>query len=66
MPRLALFAAALLALPAGLWGHPGHGATPPESASHYVLEPIHAAPVIAIILLTAAVMAFRRSRRSRP
>ena len=27
--------------------HPGHGSTPPDSAEHYVAEPVHAVWIVA-------------------
>ncbi len=44
--------------------HPGHGVTDPETPAHYVLEPVHAIPVL---LLVAAcwLVAWRRRASQR-
>lgn len=34
--------------------HPGHGATEPESAVHYVAEPVHGLPLLLIALACTA------------
>jgi hypothetical protein len=44
--------------------HPGHGSTPPEAVEHYVFEPVHAAPVIALVLACLAVAIVRWKRRT--
>ncbi|MEZ6067614.1 MAG: hypothetical protein R3B90_18325 [Planctomycetaceae bacterium] len=45
-----------------VFGHAGHGVTPPESVTHYVVEPTHGWPLLAIIglLAFAAHRVFRR------
>lgn len=40
--------------------HPGHGVTDPETPAHYVLEPVHAIPVL--LLVAACVMVGIRRR----
>jgi hypothetical protein len=58
-------AAAGALLTAGeLAAHPGHGTTAPESVEHYVFEPLHAAPVIALLAGCALAVVIRKRRRS--
>jgi hypothetical protein len=50
------------------WGavasaHPGHGTIPADSPAHYVLEPVHALPVVAIVAAIAGVLVYRRRNR---
>ncbi len=59
----------LVLLAAGpVWAHPGHGATGAgQGWLHHLLEPIHALPLLALLLaLAVALGSFRRARaRSR-
>ena len=58
MKRL-LLAAAMLACAAGnAWAHPGHGVTDPETPAHYVIEPVHALPVL-VLIAACALVAYR-------
>jgi len=41
--------------PAVAFGHAGHGATEASSPTHYLLEPIHAVPIVIAVLLVVAV-----------
>ena len=49
-----------------VWAHPGHGVTDPEGPAHYVLEPLHALPVLLVALSIAAVWGVLRRRRAAP
>lgn len=60
--RLAWLAACLLLPVDAAWAHPGHGVTPPESPAHYVLEPIHALPVLLIVFAIIGVRVISRHR----
>ena len=63
MKRVALTVATLLCLAGVAWPHPGHGVTDPETPAHYVVEPVHAWPVL-ILVGTIALVTYRvRSRR---
>lgn len=44
-----------------VWAHPGHGATEPDSVSHYVIEPIHGWWILGgfVLLAVAVGIAFR-------
>jgi hypothetical protein len=57
--------AALAAAGSGTaWAHPGHGTTDPATVSHFVLEPIHAAPLVLLLLATGAVWLISRRRKT--
>ena len=63
MHRTFAWLAACLLLPAeAVWAHPGHGVTPPESPAHYVLEPLHALPVLLIVVAIVCVRVISRRR----
>jgi hypothetical protein len=63
MHRTFAWLAACLLLPAeAAWAHPGHGVTPPDSPAHYVLEPLHALPVLLIVLAIVGVRVVSRRR----
>lgn len=63
MKRLALAAMALICATGNAWGHPGHGVTDPETPAHYVVEPVHALPLL-MLIAACALAAYRvRSRR---
>jgi hydrogenase/urease accessory protein HupE len=49
---------------APLWAHPGHGTTDPQSPAH-LAEPVHLAPIAAVILGVAILAARKWSRRHR-
>jgi hypothetical protein len=38
------------------WAHPGHGQTEPTSPAHYLVEPLHVAPVLLILLGAGATL----------
>ena len=44
--------------------HPGHGVTDPETPAHYVLEPVHAIPVL-LLLAACLLVALRRRAANR-
>ena len=50
----------LFALPGFAFAHDGHGQLSSHSPLHYLLEPAHALPVLAIALATAALLAASR------
>ena len=65
MNRLAALAAATAAsLPAAAFAHAGHGATRGDSVAHYLLEPVHASVLAALV--TLSVISFVLVRRRRP
>jgi hydrogenase/urease accessory protein HupE len=39
--------------------HPGHGTTPAKGLSHWLLEPLHAAPLVAVMIAIAFWLAWR-------
>ena len=61
MLRIALCLAACLTTSGSLLAHPGHGVTDASSPAHYILEPLHIAPVL--IVATAAAVVFWLLRR---
>lgn len=64
MRRILAVATACLMLPAGsVWAHPGHGSTDPAGPAHYVLEPLHALPVLLLVLAAGGVWSVSRIRR---
>jgi hypothetical protein len=60
--RALLPVVALNVLSAAAFAHPGHGSSEPASASHFLLEPVHAVPlaVIAIVAASAWLLLKRR------
>lgn len=54
----------LMLLADSVWAHPGHGMTDPEGPVHYVLEPLHALPVLLVVLAIGAVWGVLRRRGS--
>ena len=54
--------AAMLILVAGVVGstyaHPGHGETSGHSFLHYLTEPFHALPLLAVIAITLSVIVY--------
>ncbi len=60
---IAWLAACLMLCPESASAHPGHGVTQPETAAHYVLEPLHALPVLLIALAIGGVLHAARLRR---
>ncbi len=44
----------LFGFPSALLAHAGHGTTPPDTVSHYVAEPVHVAPLLAIVVVIVA------------
>ena len=48
--------------------HPGHGATDPQTVTHYTTEPVHTAPLLIIITAAAglSLLAARRRDSRRP
>ncbi len=58
----ALFTAAAASLPAAAFAHPGHGATQSASVAHYLLEPVHASALAALLTLSAISFVLVRRR----
>lgn len=57
----------LLIAAAGAWAHPGHGESEGHSLLHYLTEPLHIVPLIAVIVFSVSiflVMYARRKKRS--
>ncbi len=53
------FALLMSALQTGtLLAHPGHGTTDPQTAQHYAVEPLHALPWIAAIVVAGVALMF--------
>lgn len=48
-----------------LWAHPGHGQIPAEQPAHYLLEPLHAVPIVAIVALIAGATVYVVRMRQR-
>jgi hypothetical protein len=63
MKQLILTAAALMCVAGTAWAHPGHGVTDPDTPAHYVVEPLHAIPVL--VLIGGVALALYRIRSSR-
>jgi hypothetical protein len=63
MKRLALAAAVMVYVAECAWAHPGHGMTDPETPAHYVIEPVHAVPVLILIAACALVAYLARFGR---
>lgn len=63
MKRMMAAAAALVCAAEHAWAHPGHGVTDPQTPAHYVMEPVHALPLLS--LLAAAALAACRVRARR-
>ncbi|MCA9074324.1 MAG: hypothetical protein R3B91_14635 [Planctomycetaceae bacterium] len=59
---LALITSTLVTTP--LLAHPGHGTTDPQSVTHYVGEPVHALPLVLIVVAVAALslLSFRQRK----
>ncbi len=53
-PRCLWLMLVLFCLPSAVLAHPGHGTTAPETVSHYVAEPVHVAPLLAIVVIIVA------------
>lgn len=62
--RAAQSVAALLAATSTLSAHPGHGTTPGGSAVHYLVEPVHATPLLAVGAVCVVILAVARNRRA--
>lgn len=66
MHRAAALATALWFLGAAAAdAHPGHGATPPDSLRHYVLEPVHGLPLLLLVAAVVAVTGLHHWQRKR-
>jgi hypothetical protein len=62
--RLFALCAVLLLPCAPAVAHPGHGATDSTTVAHYLLEPVHAAPVVvAAVIFAGARWLMRRHHR---
>ena len=60
----ATFGTALLSAGSAALAHPGHGRIPADQPAHYVLEPLHAIPLLAIAAtITGVVLYVRRARQ---
>lgn len=57
----ALFGSAAASLPALALAHPGHGSTEGHGLLHYLVEPLHASALLALV--AAAVVSFIAVRR---
>lgn len=62
--RAAQSVAALLAATSTLSAHPGHGATPGDSAVHYFTEPVHATPLLAVGAVCIVILSVAGRRRA--
>ena len=60
----ALVAAATVLVPSVALGHPGHGATAPQSWGQYLTEPVHFGGVAAVALVAILVERARVRRRA--
>lgn len=65
--RPRLFCLHLMLVLSGMVGtataHPGHGTTDPHSVTHYVAEPVHAAPLLALFAAAAVAISLLAARR---
>ena len=59
----ALLPAVLLLLTSSAFAHPGHGSTEPGRAAHYLLEPLHVAPFVSLLMAGGAVATYYLRRR---
>ncbi len=55
----------LLVAATGAWAHPGHGETSGHSVAHYLTEPHHVLPLVAIILLSVGIFLVMYARRKK-
>lgn len=46
-----------------LWAHPGHGATAPETVTHYLIEPTHAWWLLLFAAIVAAGVLYSRFKK---
>ncbi|MBX3437017.1 MAG: hypothetical protein KF861_05975 [Planctomycetaceae bacterium] len=42
--------------------HPGHGTTDPQTVAHYLTEPVHLAPLMAVVAVSAAAISLLAAR----
>jgi hypothetical protein len=61
----ALLAACTVLAPGLAIAHPGHGTTAPESVQHYVLEPVHAVPVVILLVAIGGLWVWLRAKKSK-
>lgn len=65
MYRCFTWMSAFLVFPAGsVWAHPGHGVTDSAGPAHYVIEPLHALPILLLALAIGGVWAATRLWRT--
>ncbi len=55
----------LLVAAANVWAHPGHGDSSGHSLMHYLIEPFHSLPLIAVIVLSVVIFLMMYSRRKK-
>ncbi len=65
MRLIALCLTACLLTTGPVLAHPGHGITEGDSAVHYLLEPVHAAPVILLLIGGIGLGLWRKRRNDR-
>ena len=61
--RYLLFTLALFGSTQTVFAHPGHGTTDPHSVTHYVAEPVHFAPLLALFAIAAVAISLLAARR---
>ncbi|MBT5019962.1 hypothetical protein OAF42_02675 [Planctomicrobium sp.] len=46
-----------------LWAHPGHGATAPETVTHYLIEPSHACWLLFSAVIASSGVLYSRFKK---
>ncbi len=64
MQRFAYCLTACLFAASPVLAHPGHGVTEGDSAAHYLFEPLHAAPVVLVLMAGLAAGVWLKRRRN--
>jgi len=55
----------LLVAATGVWAHPGHGETGGHSVAHYLTEPFHVIPLVAVIIVSVAIFSVIYTKRKK-
>jgi len=55
----------LLVAATGVWAHPGHGESHGHSLVHYLTEPFHVIPLVAVIIVSVAIFTVLYKKRKK-